>query len=76
MQLIALDFETYYAADYSLSSMTTEAYVRDPRFEVIGVGLVFPQTGQRVWMEESEFRRFAAGLDWSTVGLLCHRRDG
>ena len=72
MQLAVLDFETYYAADYTLSSMTTEAYVRDPRFEVIGVGLVFPQTGQRVWMEEAEFRRFAADLDWSTVGLLCH----
>ena len=72
MQLIVLDFETYYGADYTLSSMTTEAYVRDPRFEVIGVGLTFPQTGQRAWMEEAQFRRFAAQYDWSQAAVLAH----
>lgn len=39
MNLITLDFETYYGDDYTLSKMTTEAYVRDPRFEAIMVGL-------------------------------------
>ncbi len=39
MDLITLDFETYYSREYSLSKMTTEEYVRDPRFEVIGVGV-------------------------------------
>jgi len=29
--------ETYYDKDYSLSKMQTDAYVKDPRFEVIGV---------------------------------------
>lgn len=72
MQLIVLDTETYYGADYTLSSMTTEAYVRDPRFEVIGVGLLFPQTGQRTWMEEAQFRRFAAQYDWSRAAVLAH----
>jgi len=37
MNLLAIDFETYYAKDYSLSKLTTEEYIRDPRFEVIGV---------------------------------------
>ncbi len=35
MNLITLDFETFYGDGYTLSSMTTEAYVRDPRFEAI-----------------------------------------
>ena len=35
MSLVTLDFETYYNKDYSLSKMTMEAYIRDPRFEVI-----------------------------------------
>jgi hypothetical protein len=39
MDLITLDFETYYADDYTLSKMTTEAYIRDPRFEAIMVGV-------------------------------------
>lgn len=34
-----LDFETYYDKDYSLSKMPTMQYVRDPRFECLGVAL-------------------------------------
>lgn len=37
MHLITIDFETYYDKDYSLSKLTTEEYLRDPRFSVIGV---------------------------------------
>jgi hypothetical protein len=39
MQIVTLDFETFYDRDYSLSKMTTEAYVRDPQFEAIGVSV-------------------------------------
>jgi DNA polymerase len=39
MDIVTIDFETYYDKEFSLSKMTTEAYVRDPRFEVIGVGI-------------------------------------
>lgn len=37
MTLVTLDFETYFDEEYSLKKMTTEAYVRDPRFEVLCV---------------------------------------
>ena len=37
MQLVTLDFETYYDRQYSLSKMTTEEYINDPRFQIIGV---------------------------------------
>jgi DNA polymerase family A len=33
-----VDFETYYGEEYTLSKMTTEAYVRDQRFETILCG--------------------------------------
>lgn len=33
MDIVTADFETYYDREYSLSKMTTEAYIRDPRFE-------------------------------------------
>ena len=39
MKIIALDFETYYDKEFSLSKMTTEEYIRDERFETIGVGV-------------------------------------
>lgn len=39
MNLITIDFETYYSREYSLSKMTTEEYIRSPFFEVIGVAV-------------------------------------
>jgi len=40
MKLITLDFETYYTTkDLGFKTQTTEEYVRDPRFEVIGVAV-------------------------------------
>lgn len=39
MNLLTLDFETYFDDEYSLSKMTTEEYVRDPRFMVYCVGI-------------------------------------
>ena len=37
MDLITVDFETFYSREYSLSKLTTEEYIRDPNFSVIGV---------------------------------------
>ena len=39
MKLVTLDFETAYSREFSLSKMSTEAYVNDDRFEVIGVSI-------------------------------------
>lgn len=69
-QLMVLDFETFYDTDYTLRKLSTTAYVFDPRFEVIGVGVRFG--ANRVWMEEHQFRAFAKSVDWSKVALVCH----
>ena len=39
MNIIVLDFETFYDRAFSLSKMTTEEYIRDELFEVIGVAV-------------------------------------
>lgn len=70
-QVITIDFETYYGDDYTLSKLTTEQYVRDPRFEVIGVGVRLDD-GQSFWMEEAAFRKWVAQVDFTKVGLLAH----
>ena len=36
---VALDFETYYDSEYTLKKLSTEAYINDARFEVIGVSV-------------------------------------
>ena len=39
MDVITIDFETFYDKDYSLSRLTTESYVNDKRFEIIGLAV-------------------------------------
>jgi DNA polymerase len=69
--LVRLDFESYWAKDFSLRKLTTEAYVRDPRFEVLGVGVKWADQ-PTVWLEEWDFREWAARVDWSRVTLCAH----
>ncbi len=38
---VVLDFETYYADNYSLISMQPWEYITDPRFEVLGCGTYY-----------------------------------
>lgn len=73
-KLVTLDFETYYdQKTFSLSKMTTESYIRDPRFEVIGVG-VKVDDHPTDWFSGShdEIKDWLMALDWSDVNLLCH----
>jgi len=39
MDVYVIDFETHYSKDYSLGKMTTQEYIADSRFEIIGVGI-------------------------------------
>ena len=73
MSFITLDFETYYAKDFSLSRMTTEEYIRDPRFEVIGVGIKIDD-GEPRWFTgtHKEIKQTLDEIDWSDSALLCH----
>lgn len=74
MDIITIDFETYYDREYSLSKITTEEYVRSSLFEVIGVGIkVNNEQTQwasgthkqlKDWLHES--------FKWSDAMVLAH----
>ena len=38
---VVIDFETYFDEEYTLSNMSQWAYIKDPRFEIIGCGFYF-----------------------------------
>ena len=71
--VITLDFETYYAKDFSLTKLSTEEYIRDARFEVIGVGLQIDEDTP-VWLSgtHAEMRNQLTKYEWSKASLLCH----
>lgn len=71
MDIVTIDFETYYDREYSLSKITTEAYVRDPRFEVIGVGIKI-NGDPADWYAGSEPGRFLNSLKYNDKAILCH----
>ena len=84
-RVITLDFETAWSkSEYTLSKMTTEEYVRDPRFKAWG--LCWKDTDltdapwapgrtveyQSVWVRRDRIRRWAASIDWSRTAVLAH----
>jgi DNA polymerase len=73
MEIITADFETYYTKEYSLTKLTTEAYVRDPKFEVIMLGLRWPDgTKEVVTGTHAEIQYRLDAIDWSKYAVLCH----
>lgn len=73
MNLITIDFETYYSKEFSLSKITTEEYIRDDRFEVIGVA-VKVDAGETQWFSgtHDETATFLAQFDWAGSMVLAH----
>lgn len=71
--MITLDFETFYDKDFSLTKLTTEEYVRDPRFEVIGVA-VKVNNEETVWCTGShgQIKSFLESFDWGNHFALAH----
>ena len=75
MDLITLDFETFYDKDFSLSKLTTEEYIRDPRFQIIGVG-VKVNDSETEWASgtHEEIAGFLSDpfFDWASSMVLAH----
>ena len=73
MRIITLDFETYYDREFSLSKITTEEYVRDDRFEVIGISYKIDDEPAR-WITGT-FEYIKASLEvlpWKDSFALAH----
>ena len=64
MEIITLDFETYYSSEYSLTKITTEEYVRSPLYETIGVAIKH-NDGPTVWYPKPEVEAALKAIDWS-----------
>ena len=73
MNIIVCDFETYYAKDYSLSKVTTEEYIRDPRFEAIGVSVkVNDEPAQWFSGTKAQTKRWLDKYDWVNSIAIAH----
>jgi len=73
MQLVTLDFETFYETGFSLTNLTTEEYIRHERFQVIGVGIKIDD-GESRWVTgtHNAIKQELDTIDWKSSVLLCH----
>ena len=73
MNLITIDFETFYDVGFSLSNLTTEEYIRDPKFQVVGFA-VKVDDGKTKWYSGSheELKAELDKIDWDNSLLVCH----
>jgi DNA polymerase len=73
MNVITIDFETYYDRLYSLSKITTEEYVRDPQFEAIGVAVKVNGGGTQ-WFSgtKAKTKEWLDQFPWEDAVAVAH----
>jgi len=72
-RIMVLDFETAWCSStYTLTKLTTEAYVRDPRFKAWGAAYKFHgDPTPPIWVTAEELPGFFAEIDWSNTAVLA-----
>jgi DNA polymerase len=73
MKIITIDFETAYGGDLGFAKQTTEEYIRDRRFEVIGAA-VQVNDEEPVWFSGTHQKMldFLNKYDWKNSLALAH----
>ena len=73
MKIITVDFETYYSRDVGFAKQTTEEYIRDPQFHVVGVS-VQVDDGKPDWFSGTmvETADYLKQFDWANSLALAH----
>jgi len=73
MHVITYDFETFYDRAFSLSKMTTEEYIRDELFEVIGIA-VKVDDGETQWFSGPmrDTKKWLEQFPWDNAVAVAH----
>jgi DNA polymerase len=73
-KILVIDFETRWdSKEYTLSKMTTEEYVRDPRFKAFGLcHKTLDVDEEIVWVPHEDIQSWVDSVDWSRTAVLAH----
>jgi len=73
MNVITIDFETFYDRGFSLSKLTTEEYIRDDLFETIGVAVkVNDEETQWFSGTKAQTKRWLDQFPWDDSVAVAH----
>lgn len=70
--ILTIDFETYWDSEFSLSKMSTTAYVRDKRFIAHMCGIKLNKGPTTVFHGFDAIKAAFAGVDWKNTFVLAH----
>lgn len=79
MNTLILDLETYYdpKTGYTLSKMTSEEYIRDPRFEIVGFSMGWKGQPKQWFSGDLDYLRgVLASIDWRKTVVVGHNMSG
>ena len=71
MNVITLDFETYYDTEHSLAHLSAVQYVHSPLFKVWGVGIKMNDELTE-WFGADECADAIKTIQWDDAAVVCH----
>ena len=76
MKILVVDFETRWdSKEYTLSKLTTEQYIRDPRFKAFGLchkWLDDEVESLAEWVSHDDIQAWVDSVDWANTAVLAH----
>jgi len=73
-KILVVDFETRWSSkEYTLSKLTTEEYIRDPRFKAFGMCIKeYEDELPATWVRGDKIQEWVDSIDWSKTAVLAH----
>ena len=73
MNLVTIDFETFYDTGYGLNRLTTEEYIKSPMFQVIGLSIKINDSKTKWYTgTQEELQDVLNTIAWDDAALVCH----
>jgi DNA polymerase I-like protein with 3'-5' exonuclease and polymerase domains len=73
MKTLVLDFETRWdSKEYTLSKLTTEEYIRNPKFKAFGLGWKWFGEDKKEWVTHDDIPAWVSSVDWDNTNILAH----
>lgn len=73
MKTLVVDFETRWdSKEYTLSKLTTEEYIRSPKFKAFGLGWKWFGEDKKEWVTHDDIPAWVSSIDWENTNVLAH----
>ncbi len=74
MRIVVIDFESFFsrADGYTLERLSTESYIRNPKFQAHGAAVKWSADIPARWYDERQLRHVLKEEDWPDTLLVAH----